>query len=259
MKLLRTGILLATTVFAPAGAVATVADMVANIANVLRQAIDSPQPPVAALDVHIDQLWIEPMTSPIARGRTQFRRSRDRAAMAEPTPLSKAANPRTCMESWRENKDGCIMTSQRDAEVTSSTPLVGVTTSVDGGSIIQGDVLTISWQTSNAPAGSAVALMPQKALTGHIFDPIATALPTNGRYTWQIPIFVVQPIPCARDITGGCVGSMNPTTYKIVARLYTPVDADLTEFGPGKTYPTWIAWTESSEFTMLAAAAEPGK
>jgi hypothetical protein len=108
-------------------------------------------------------------------------------------------------------------------------------------------------------AGSAVALMPQKALTGHIFDPIATALPTSGRYTWHVPIFVNEPTPCAPDRTGGCVGSMNPTTYKIVARLYTPVDANLTEFGPGKPHPIWITWTESREFTMLAAPPGPAK
>jgi hypothetical protein len=147
------------------------------------------------------------------------------------------------------------MTTISDVAGLSSS--ISVITSADGGSIVQGAALTISWQTSNAPAGSAVALMPEKALTGHIFDPIATALPTSGRYTWHVPIFVPEPIPCAPDLTGGCVGSMNPTTYKIVVRLYTPVDANLTEFGPGKTYPTWIAWTESREFTMLAAS--PGQ
>ena len=120
------------------------------------------------------------------------------------------------------------------SDVTGLSSSISVITSANGGSIVQGAALTISWQTSNAPAGSAVALMPQKALTGHIFAPIATALPTNGRYTWHVPIFVPEPIPCAPDGTGGCVGSMNPTTYKIVARLYTPVDANLTEFGPGK-------------------------
>src|SRR6516162_8157269 len=145
------------------------------------------------------------------------------------------------------------------SDVTGLSSSISVITSADGGSIVQGAALTISWQTSNAPAGSAVALMPQKALTGLIFDPIATALPTSGRYTWHVPIFVNEPIPCAPDRTGGCVGSMNPTTYKIVARLYTPVDANLTEFGPGKTYPTWIAWTESREFTMLAASAGQAK
>jgi hypothetical protein len=145
------------------------------------------------------------------------------------------------------------------SDVTSFSSSISVITSADGGSIVQGTALTISWQTSNAPAGSAVALMPQKALTGHIFDPIASALPTSGSYTWHVPIFVNEPIPCARDLTGGCIGSMNPTTYKIVARLYTPADANLTEFGPGKTHPIWITWTESREFTMLAASAVPSK
>src|SRR6516162_9563971 len=145
------------------------------------------------------------------------------------------------------------------SDVTGLSSSISVITSADGGSIVQGNALTISWQTSNPPAGSAVALMPQKALTGHIFDPIASALPTSGSYTWLVPIFVNEPIPCARDLTGGCIGSMNPTTYKIVARLYTPADANLTEFGPGKTHPIWITWTESREFTMLAASAVPSK
>jgi hypothetical protein len=145
------------------------------------------------------------------------------------------------------------------SDVTGLSSSISVITSANGGSIVQGAALTISWQTSNAPAGSAAALMPQKALTGHIFAPIATALPTSGRYTWHVPIFVPEPIPCAPDGTGGCVGSMNPTIYKIVARLYTPVDANLTEFGPGKTYPTWIAWTESREFRMLAASVGPAR
>jgi hypothetical protein len=144
-------------------------------------------------------------------------------------------------------------------DVTGLSSSISVITSADGESIVQGTALKISWQTSNAPAGSAVALMPEKALTGHIFDPIATALPTGGNYTWHVPIFVNEPIPCAPDLTGGCIGSMNPTTYKIVARLYTPADASLTEFGPGKTHPIWITWTESREFTMLPASVGPTK
>ena len=92
------------------------------------------------------------------------------------------------------------------SDVTNFSSSISVITSADGGSIVQGTALTISWQTSNASAGSAVALMPQKALTGHIFDPIASALPTSGSYTWHVPIFVNEPIPCARDLTGGCIG-----------------------------------------------------
>ena len=132
-------------------------------------------------------------------------------------------------------------------------PSIRVTTSADDGSVRQGGSVIISWESYNAPPESAVALFPEKAVTGRIFTTIASALPTSGSFTWQIPIFVMPPVPCAPDITGGCIGSMNPTTYKIVARLYTPVDANLTEFGPGKTYPAWVAWTESNEFTMLAA------
>jgi hypothetical protein len=140
------------------------------------------------------------------------------------------------------------------AQVPAESPSISVATSIDGKSIHQGAAVTISWRSSNAPAGSAVALFPMKSLTGHLFDPIATALPASGSYTWRVPVFAMQPAPCARDITGGCVGSMNPgTPYKIVARLYTPGGASFTEFGPGKTYPTYLATADSGDFAMLAA------
>jgi hypothetical protein len=146
------------------------------------------------------------------------------------------------------------MSQKSMAQTSPAIPSVSVTTSADGEKVHQGDTLTISWKTSNAPAGSAIALFPEKAVTGRLFDPIATSKPTSGSYTWQVPIFVMLPIPCAPDITGGCVGSMNPgTTYKIVARLYTPRDADFVEFGPTKAYPIEIATARSAEFTMLAA------
>jgi hypothetical protein len=139
-------------------------------------------------------------------------------------------------------------------------PSISLATSADGKSIHQGDTIIITWQSINSPPGAGVALFPQKALTGHIFAPITTSLPVSGSYTWQVPIYVSLPIPCAPDSTGGCVGSMNPgTTYRILARLYTPQDANLTEFGPGKIYPTWIAWTESDAFTMLPAAPGAAK
>jgi hypothetical protein len=132
-------------------------------------------------------------------------------------------------------------------------PMLSVATSNDGKSVYQGHEITISWEASNAPAGLAVALFPRKAVTGFFFPPIATSLPHSGRYVWQLPIFVMQPIPCAPDVTGGCVSSMNPgTTYTIVARLYTPADASFSEWGPGKPYPQFLVTAESREFTMLA-------
>jgi hypothetical protein len=53
----------------------------------------------------------------------------------------------------------------------------------------------ITWQSINPPPGAGVALFPQKAVTGHIFDLITTSLPASGSYTWQVPIYVSLPIP----------------------------------------------------------------
>jgi hypothetical protein len=210
----------------------TVANFRSQTIAILRHIVDLQQQLISVLQAEVSQFQAN-VQQPAATASSQQR--------AAPVPTARSAQ----------------MTTTSDVRRGSSS--ISVITSADAGSIVQGTALTISWQTSNAPAGSAVALMPQKALTGHIFDPIASALPTSGSHTWHVPIFVMQPIPCAPDITGGCIGSMNPTTYKIVARLYTPADANLTEFGPGKTYPTWIAWTESDAFTMLAAPAVPSK
>jgi hypothetical protein len=37
----------------------------------------------------------------------------------------------------------------------------------------------------------------------------------------------------------------------VTPKAGTPADANLTEFGPGKIHPTWIAWTKSDAFTMV--------
>jgi hypothetical protein len=139
----------------------------------------------------------------------------------------------------------------RQTAMAEPSPSIRVTTSADGADVRQGGSLTISWQSTNSPPGSAVALFPEKVLTGRLFDPIVVALPPNGSYTWQIPVFVMLPVPCAPDITGGCVSSMNPTTYRIVARLYTPADASIGKYGPGLLPPTFIAIAESAAFSML--------
>jgi hypothetical protein len=137
---------------------------------------------------------------------------------------------------------------------TASAPSITVKTSADDKNVHQGTALTISWQSKNAPQGAGVALFLQKALTGHIFDPVATSLPTSGIYVWKVPVFVVQPIQCARDPTGGCVGSINAgAEYKIVARLYTPRNASFVEHGPAQTHPNYLASSDSGVFMMLEA------
>src|SRR5215813_11408117 len=151
MKLLRPSIFLATMVFVLAGAATTVADILANTANLLQQAIDSQQPLVAVLDGRIDRFPIEPTPPPMSE-RVPLKWARDQAVMAEAMPRSKTTKPRTRLQSRRENQDGRVMISQRDADITSSAPVISVATSADGGSVVQGDALTVSWQTSNAPA-----------------------------------------------------------------------------------------------------------
>jgi hypothetical protein len=144
--------------------------------------------------------------------------------------------------------------NMRVSSQAQALPSISLATSADGKSIHQGDKIIITWQSINSPPGTGVALFPQKALTGHIFAPITTSLPASGSYTWQVPIYVSLPVPCAPDRTGGCIGSMNPgTRYRIVARLYTPSDADFFEYGPTKNHPTYIAAAESGEFIMLTA------
>jgi hypothetical protein len=150
-----------------------------------------------------------------------------------------------------------VQSRTNNVSVSSQAPVlpsISLVTSADSKSIHQGDTITITWHSINSPRGAGVALFPQKALTGYIFAPITTSLPASGSYTWQVPIYVSLPVPCAADKTGGCIGSMNPgTRYRIVARLYTPSDADFLEYGPTKTHPTYIAAAESGEFVMLAA------
>jgi hypothetical protein len=143
---------------------------------------------------------------------------------------------------------------ERARDVTSS-PSISVSTSVGGGGVRQGETVVISWQGTHAPAGAAVGLWPVKAVTGHVFDAIAAGLPVTGSHAWRVPVLKMgEPIACARDITGGCVGSMNPgTTYKIVARLYVPADADISQYGPGRIPPGFVAIGESAAFTMSAS------
>jgi hypothetical protein len=142
---------------------------------------------------------------------------------------------------------------ERTGAVTSS-PSISVSTSVRADGVRQGETIIISWQSTDAPDGSAVGLWPMKAVTGRIFDAIASGLPVAGSHPWQIPVFEMPPIACAPDITGGCVGSMNPdTTYRIVAWLYTPSDASVAERGPGKVHPAVVALAESAVFAMLPA------
>ena len=62
-------------------------------------------------------------------------------------------------------------------EGSQERPMLSVATSSDGKSAHQGHEITISWEASNAPADSAVALFPRKVVTALLLPPLATSLP----------------------------------------------------------------------------------
>ena len=135
--------------------------------------------------------------------------------------------------------NGCMAASV-PADV-SRAPVISVKVFVN--QVHQGEVLEIRWNGSNVPDGTVASLFPVKVLTGHVLDPIAQSLPPNGRLSWRVPVFRPQPIMCAVDPTGGCVGNMNPgTKYRILIQLY-----------PKKAVPgiDVIGQAESLPFQML--------
>ena len=118
---------------------------------------------------------------------------------------------------------GVALAAPNCETATAAQASLEVATSADGASIRQGATLTITWRASGAPAGSSVTLQLQKAVTRHLFLPLAAGLATQGAMSWEVPVFVVRPIMCAREATGGCVNDINPgTTYRIVATLQVP-------------------------------------
>ena len=86
-----------------------------------------------------------------------------------------------------------------------------------------GDTLSIRWAGRNVPDGARVTLAVEKLATRHRLTPFATALPPSGALVWRIPVPEHSGRPCVQDLTGGCVGDMNPNTrYAVTALLWRP-------------------------------------
>src|SRR5262249_39188788 len=144
-------------VLVPAAApAATLIDIVTNVTKVLPQVVGSP------LDGCPDEIRLG-SKRPRLIGRQQFGRALTTGETALETHPSRYAS-----------KDGCTVTSQRGPDITAADCVISVTTSAAGGSVGQGTTLTIWWQTSDAPAGSAVVLFSPYAVPQHIFPQIAT-------------------------------------------------------------------------------------
>ncbi len=139
---------------------------------------------------------------------------------------------------------------------TSATPVTSVSVSpasVKRGAAQQtnGESLTISWSSQNAPSGSAIAFWLVRT-DGLNYGLIRRNQSVTGSYGW--------PVPGSRcDANGACMYlTDNPSayytdlgTYMVIAKLYTPADAYLGGYPPATVvYPTFLSTATSSVFTV---------
>lgn len=106
-----------------------------------------------------------------------------------------------------------------------STASVSVNSSVDGATANHGGSVTVTWQSSNAPSGSALALWLIDVNTEEATALITGDQQVNGTYQWQIPAVGSScnsnsDDACASDLVAG-------DSYGIEAAVYTPSDANL--------------------------------
>ncbi len=139
-----------------------------------------------------------------------------------------------------------------------TTPSITVTTPSGGQSIMQGSALSISWNSQNAPAGSAVAIyiVPTSSTASANSFPyfLQSGLPTSGSFSFQTP-----PASgfCASGGTPAYCGSSLYATgpsYQIVAKLYTPSTAMFQGTNIVPT-PTYLASANSNTFTIITSSS----
>ena len=102
--------------------------------------------------------------------------------------------------------------------------------------VSRGSTLTISWESDNAPSGSAVALfLAPSGNTSGTSGLIAGRLATSDTYHWTVPggqtgnpfLDILAIAECPADAATICGATLSPGTYTVTARLYTPADACL--------------------------------
>ncbi len=170
---------------------------------------------------------------------------------------------------------------------TNGSTSVKVYSPSQGQNIAQGDTLKISWDSQNAPAGSAVSLWLMKksekpVLCPAIYPPdpncgwdnlglVAGNQNTSGSYAWGVPNSppptpicgggssafdcILQyganmPIGCPLDTPAVCGNNVTIGSYKIVAKVYTPANACLGGLCMQINPATYLASSESGVFTI---------
>jgi hypothetical protein len=141
--------------------------------------------------------------------------------------------------------------------VGSSAPL-SVSSSADNGSVAHGGSVTVTWSSSNPPAGSAVSLWLVNKQTQAANAVIVGGLAVNGVYTWNVPSIGATCNPeasnvCASDLTQG-------DSYAIEAVLYTPSNAYVGDgTAPSSpTAPVYGASAVGGTFTLDDTSSSDG-
>lgn len=161
---------------------------------------------------------------------------------------------RTQCSSWEcLGASATVATATIIAGAVSGTPF-SISSPTSGQSVQQGQTLPISWNSQNAPAGSAAALWLVKS-NGKNAGLIARNQPVNGTFSWQVPgsqcnssgvCVVIADSPSAY--------STEPGAYWVVGNIYTPADAYLGGYPPAyPVIPTFSATATSSLFSITSA------
>jgi hypothetical protein len=132
----------------------------------------------------------------------------------------------TCQTLGGQTKSATTQVTVGSATSTAATgETVSVNSSVDGQSANHGSTVTVNWQSTSSPSGSALSLWLIDVGTEQATALIAGGQPVNGSYQWQIPAAgsSCDPnsiAPCASTLVAG-------HSYGIEAGLYTPSNAYL--------------------------------
>ena len=134
-----------------------------------------------------------------------------------------------------------------------SVPTISVTSPTTDQTVVQGGTLNISWNSQNAPDGSAVVLSLVNTVTGANLGIVARNQTTTGNTSWNLPAVGARAL-CAD--CGGIQEMVPVGTYKIIAKMYTPSDAWFgdTPQPENPVQPTYLASGDSNVFTVLNPA-----
>jgi hypothetical protein len=157
----------------------------------------------------------------------------------------------TCLTLTGQTKSSAVIVKVPGGATPPSPSAITATSTADGGVLNHGDSVTITWQSTNEPAGAAVALW--------IYDPhsntdsaiITSGQALSGTYTWSVPA-AASACPsdgsfniCGTDLVAG-------RQYQIEADVYTPGNAYVGDGAPPSSpvVPTYGDFGDGAPFTI---------